>query len=214
MRLNINLATRPYEDLGKFLARWGTLTALLAAVTAGLCFMAYSNWYKSSDVNRQIADLNQKLEQLDKEREAAIDTLNKPENKGVADQSRFLNDAIQRKSLSWTRIFMDLEKIMPTQLHVISITPELGRGNQILIRLSVAGQSREKAIELVRKMEDSATFKNAELHSESMVTSSNTGDRVQFDITSNYVPAPETAEAASAAEKSAGTPVAKNGGTR
>ncbi len=212
MRLNINLATRPYEDVGKFLARWGTLTLVLAIITAGLGYTAYSNWYKSSDVDRQIADLNQKLEQLEKQRQAAIDILNKPENKGVSDQSRFLNDAIQRKSLSWTRIFMDLEKIMPSQLHVISITPELGRGNQILIRLSVAGQSREKAIELVRKMEDSATFKNAELHSESMITSSNSGDRVQFDITTNYIQANEAE--APAGEKSANPSVAKNGGAR
>jgi Fimbrial assembly protein (PilN) len=188
MRLNVNLATRPHEDVGNFLRRWGTLTLLLAVLTAGLVYFAIHNWRESRDVNRQITRMQDEIGKLDNERAKAVATLNKPENKVVADQSRFLNTVIQRKSLSWTRIFMDLERIMPNQLHVTAITPELNKQNQLLIHLEVAGSSRDKAIELVRRMEESPSFRQAELISEAMTKDPAKGDAVVFEIKSQYIP--------------------------
>ncbi len=191
MRLNVNLATRPYEDLGTFLRRWGVLTLLLALVTGGLVYYSVHNWQASADVNRQIARMEDEMGRLDKDRAVAQATLDLPQNKTIVEQSKFFNNAIQRKALSWTRVFMDLERIMPSQLHVVSITPELNKENQLLLHLQVAGQSREKAIELVRRMEESPTFKNAELHNETMLKEANRSDMVQFEITSLYVPSYE-----------------------
>jgi type IV pilus assembly protein PilN len=212
MRLNVNLATRPYEDLGRFLARWGTLTLLLAIATFGLTYYSVHTWRASRDVNKQIARMQGEMNKLDQDRAAAIATLNKPENKVIADQSKFLNNAIQRKSLSWTRIFMDLERIMPNQLHVLSITPEFNPQNQLLIHLRVGGESREKAIDLIRRMEESPTFRDAELHSET-IAAKDTGrtDAVQFEITTVYVPVANESPA-KAPEKTA--TLAKKGGTQ
>ncbi|MDT8069849.1 MAG: PilN domain-containing protein [Terriglobia bacterium] len=186
MRLNINLATQPYEDVRKFLAKWGLLTLVLAAATAMLVFMAVRNWRDSRTINAQIADMHQKMDALDKTRAAAIATLNEPGNKVIAEKSRFLNDAIQRKSLSWTRIFMDLERMMPQGLHVVSIKPEFAKDNRLGIHLTVGGNSHEKAIELVRRMEESSTFRQATLLSETMTSSGS--DPVMFEITSTYTP--------------------------
>ena len=186
MRLNINLATQPYEDVRKFLVKWGLLTLVLAAATGLLVFLAVRNWRDSRSINTQISDLHQKMDALDKDRTKAIATLNAPGNKTVAEKSRFLNDAIQRKSLSWTRIFMDLERMMPNGLHVVSIKPEFSKNNRLGVRLQVGGTSHDKAIELVRRMEESSTFKQATLVSEQMGSTS--GDPVVFEITSNYTP--------------------------
>ncbi len=209
MRLNINLATQPYEDVRKFLAKWGLLTLVLAAATALLVFMAVRNWRDSRTINAQIADMHQKMEALEKTRAKAIATLNEPGNKVVAEKSRFLNDAIQRKSLSWTRIFMDLERMMPPGLHVVSIKPEFAKDNRLGVHLMVGGNSHEKAIELVRRMEESSTFKQATLLSETMTSSG--PDPVMFEITSTYTPRsiagdapPENSKTPAAVAKSEG----------
>jgi Tfp pilus assembly protein PilN len=129
------------------------------------------------------------LDKLAHDRAQAVEFLSKPQNKTIADQSEFLNNAFQRRSFSWTRIFMDLEKIMPPRIHVVSITPELTRDNQIQVHLLVAGDSRDRAIELIRRMEDSSTFKRAELHSETAAQNNqNPADAIQFDISSLYIP--------------------------
>lgn len=209
MRLNVNLATRPYEDFGRFLARWGSLTLLFAIATFGLTYYSVHSWRASSDVNKQIERMQNEMNKLDQARATAVATLNRPENKVIAEQSKFLNNAIQRKSLSWTRIFMDLERIMPNQLHVLSITPEFTLQNQLEIHLRVGGESREKAIELVRRMEESSTFRNAQLHSEMMAKDANKKDAVQFEITTVYVPVTNESPA-KASENTAA--LAKKGG--
>jgi type IV pilus assembly protein PilN len=199
MRLNINLATQPYEDVRKFLAKWGLLTLVLAAATGLLVFLAVRNWRDSRSINAQIAELHQKMDALNRDKATAIATLNAPGNKIVADKSRFLNEAIRRKSVSWTRIFMDLEQMMPNGLHVVSIKPEFAKkDNRLGLHLQVGGTSHDKAIELVRRMEESSTFKQATLVSEQLGTGR--GDPVVFDITSTYTPP----------GRSADTPVEKN----
>lgn len=209
MRLNINLATKPYEDVRKFLARWGTLTLLLAIATALLLIQAVSNYRSTRLLNSQIAEKQQKIDALEKDRANAIETLNRPENKTVATASRFFNEQIQRKSLSWTRIFMDLERIMPPGLHVVSIAPEMNKDNQLIIHLLVGGSSHDRAVLLVQRMEESGTFKRAELRSEQMVQG--TTDPVQFEITSVYVPAQPPATKSGATTTQA---MADRGGAR
>ncbi len=213
MRLNINLATHPYEDVKSFIARWGTVTLIFALLSGALVYYSIHNWRASADVNRQISRLRQQMTKLDEERNAAIKTLNEPANKAVVEQSRFLNDAIQRKALSWTRIFMDLERIMPNQLHVVAIKPELNNQNQLLLHLQVAGSSREKAIELVRRMEESPTFKNTALLSEQMNKDRTKADSVEFEITSVYVPAAGEMRAPDKVTEKT-TAMAKQGGER
>jgi hypothetical protein len=64
--------------------------------------------------------------------------------------------------------------------------------NGLEIKLVVAGDSREQALDLVRKMEGSKRFKQTQIESErSEATATSNGDRVQFDISALYVPSAE-----------------------
>jgi hypothetical protein len=89
---------------------------------------------------------------------------------------------------------MELERIMPARLHVTSIAPSLNKRNQIEIHMVVAGDAREQAVELVRRLEDSPSFQQPELRSETVAQNTPGtpnmagGDRVQFDISMLYVP--------------------------
>lgn len=78
---------------------------------------------------------------------------------------------------------------MPPRLHVVSIRPDTSVDNNLEIKLVVAGDSREQALDLVRKMEGSKRFKQTQIESErSEAAPNNNGDRVQFDISALYVP--------------------------
>ena len=112
----------------------------------------------------------------------------------MRDQSRFLNDLFQRKAFSWTKVFEDLETVMPAHLHVVSIHPDMSKDNNLEIKLVVAGESREQALDLVRKMEASQRFKQTQIDVGKVRESSPpNGDRVLFDISALYTPsAPDT----------------------
>src|SRR5205814_3692313 len=104
------------------------------------------------------------------------------------------------KAFSWTQVFQDLERIMPARLHVVSMHPELDEENQLQIKFTVAGESRDRALELVRHMEESARFRQPRITAENQQTQRGiAGDNVEFNISALYVP--ELPEAASATNR-------------
>ena len=76
-----------------------------------------------------------------------------------------MNEVIERKAFSWTRVLESLEKVMPPRVHVVAINPELDEDNQLALKMRVAGDSRDRAIELARRMEQSQEiFPNCHHH--------------------------------------------------
>ena len=59
-------------------------------------------------------------------------------------------------------MFMDLEKIMPVGVHVVSIQPQLQKGH-MFVRLTVAATTDESKIKFLHAMENSTAFSNVEL---------------------------------------------------
>jgi len=84
---------------------------------------------------------------------------------------------------------------MPAHLHVVSIRPDLSTDNNLEIKLVVAGESREQALDLVRKMEGSQRFKQTQIESERSEVQPTNGDRVLFDLSALYIPSAENPEA-------------------
>jgi uncharacterized membrane protein len=210
--MNINLATKPYQDVFRLLMQWGGLVLLLALATTALAWTAVSSWRESRDVNGKIAVLRTEIAALDRQHDEAVAVLRLPQNRSVVDTSKFLNELIERKSFSWTRVFMQLEEIMPPSLHVVSISPELHpRTNSMEVHLTVAGTSRQAAVELVKRLEQSPSFRDARIAEESAVLEKHSTDTVQFQMTAVYVPAASpVAQAHTEPTKAA----IKTGGTR
>jgi type IV pilus assembly protein PilN len=195
MRLNINLASQPYEDSRQFWVYWGTGLGLLALATALLVFMAVNGFIEGSRDRQQMAKLKSELAEFDQEKNQAQAMLNQPQNREVRDRSRFLNELFERKAFSWTLAFQQLEQVMPAHLHVISIHPGISAENNLELRLVVGGETREQALDLVRKMESSKHFKQTRIDSERFENPGNANsgnDHVQFDIDALYVPSSET----------------------
>lgn len=217
MRLNINLATKPYLDVRRILLRWGGLVLALAVLTVALVGMAASRWHEAREMDGKIAVLRSEIAALDKQQSSAVAMLNAPQNTAVVDTSKFLNGLIARKSFSWTRVFMQLEEIMPPRLHVQSISPELQpKTNTMLVHLAVAGTSRDAAVELVKRLEQSPSFREARISEESAVKQEkNSTDTVAFKLTAVYVPqaAPQNQQTETQTEiKATGVKVAEASG--
>jgi type IV pilus assembly protein PilN len=189
MRVDINLATQAYEDARRFWLRWGGGLVALGILTLLLLVMTVNGWIGARKDRQLIRKYEAQSAERDKEKADAQALLNLPQNSSTRDRSLFLNDLFQRKAFSWTKAFEDLERLMPPRLHVVSIHPELSPDNALEIKLLVAGDSREHALDLVSKMEASQHFHETYIEEEnSNVSSGTTGDTVQFQITALYVP--------------------------
>jgi type IV pilus assembly protein PilN len=188
MRVDINLASRPYEDSGPLWMRWGGALAGLSLLTLILLYSALSGWADARKDHGLIEQRQQQIAARDLQKAKAEETLNLPANRGTRDRAEFLNDLFLRKAFSWTRVFEDLERVMPARLHVVSIHPDKATESQLKIKLLVAGESRDRALELVRKMESSQRFQDTRIDQESTQAGQTLGDNVQFDISALYVP--------------------------
>jgi type IV pilus assembly protein PilN len=215
MRLDINLASRPYEDARQFWMRWGTAVAVVGLLTLVLLALDITGWINARRDRAAIAEKRAMIADRDQLRANAEKILNLPENRSTRDQSQFLNELIERKAFSWTRVLENLEKVMPPRVHLMSINPQLDEDNQLGLKMTVAGDSRDRAIELARRMEESRRFSQTNIVSESSGQSTS-GDTERFDIVAIYIPEPLAAAGAapktdtkSKAEVKPRTPVTK-----
>jgi type IV pilus assembly protein PilN len=189
MRIDINLASQPYEDSRQLWLRWGSIVAVLGLLTLALLYTTISGWLAASKDRQLIQQQEREIAERDAAKARAEATLNLPENRSIRDRSQFLNDLFQRKAFSWTKVFEDLERVMPSRLHVVSIEPEMAGSNQLMLKLRVGGESRERAQELVRKMESSQHFQQTHIREEISAQSSRAqGDNVEFNISATYIP--------------------------
>jgi type IV pilus assembly protein PilN len=188
MRVDINLATHPYEDSGSLWLRWGGGLAVLGLLTLVLLYCVLAGWLAARKDRGLIAQREEQIAARDQEKAQAEAILNLPENQSTRDRSQFLNDLFRRKAFSWTQVFEELERVMPARLHLVSIQPAMTPHDQLEIKMVVAGESRERALELVRKMESSQHFQQTQIQQESSERGQTPGDNVQFDISAVYVP--------------------------
>ena len=188
MRVDINLATQPYQDARRFWLRWGGALVALGLLTLILLYSVLTGWLSARKDRDLIRQREAQIAARDQERAQAEALLSRPENRSTRDRSQFLNDLFQRKAFSWTKVFEDLERVMPPRLHVVSIRPEMGSEAGLNIKLVVAGESRERALDLVRKMEASQRFQQTRIDQETAQIGQSAGDKVQFDISAVYVP--------------------------
>jgi type IV pilus assembly protein PilN len=129
MRIDINLASQPYEDARQFWMRWGTALGILGLLTLVLLVLDITGFV---DAHRDRVAMSQKralIADRDRVRAEADRILNRPENRTTRDQSRYLNELIERKAFSWTRVLENLEKVMPPRVHLVSISPQLDEDN-------------------------------------------------------------------------------------
>ena len=189
MRLDINLASQPYEDARQFWMRWGTAVGAVALLTLVLLALDVTGWVNARRDRAAIAGKQAMIADRDRLRADAEKILNLPQNRTTRDESQFLNELIERKSFSWTLVLENLEKVMPPHVHLESISPQLDEDNQLGLKMTVAGDSRDRALELARRMEESQRFSQTQVvdaHSEQ----STTGDTERVQIVAIYIPEP------------------------
>jgi hypothetical protein len=187
MKLNINLATQPYEDSKRFYLQWLPLLIGLTALAILLGAKAYGTFQDRRTVVRELNAKNAQITKLNQERREAETTLAQPANSGTRDQALLLNQLFKRKSFSWTQVLADLETLMPRGVQVVSIKPDLNTEGQVQFTMDVASERRDAVIELVRRMEASAQFQQAQIRAENRQGSDD--DVLVMEVVANYVAA-------------------------
>lgn len=197
MKPRLNLATAPLENQRRFFAAAlgaGLPALLLFAALAGA---AYSDWRSTGKRRADVAGLEGGLRDDQRKRAELEKSFARPETKKVMERAAFLNGLIEQRSFPWTKMFMDLERELPTGVHLVTLSPRM-QGGGVEVRMVVAAANDRGKLEFLRTLENSTEFKHLTVLSESRPSrQEDPTDTVQVELAAQYKVA-EAGEATSA----------------
>jgi type IV pilus assembly protein PilN len=165
MKVLLNLATNPQHTHRKFFAASALLGAIAAILFVALGWHVYSVRKSEAAILAREAATREEMAGLVRQRQELAQFFARPENAQLAERSAFLNTLIDQQSLNWTQLFMDLEKVLPVGVRLLSIEPRHEKGS-VLIRFSVGATSDEAKLKFIRALENSPAFAHVEEFSE------------------------------------------------
>ncbi|MGH9585402.1 MAG: PilN domain-containing protein [Acidobacteriaceae bacterium] len=209
MKININLASKPYVDVRSILRRLRIVMLVLVLIAVPLFLVLKFEHTKAKNATMQVHAMQNQLQALERQQQSYQALMREPQNAAVLMQSGYLNGLFRRKAFSWTATMTDLETVLPEGVQVLSLDPVITKSGEVQIHLRVSG-SRNRAIQLVQNLEKSRHFASPRLAGETLAQSSGQNNVVQpmsnssvvdFNILADYRPV--TAEERSS-EKNAG----------
>jgi type IV pilus assembly protein PilN len=188
MKVRLNLATNPLQTHRKFLVGAGLIGVLAGVVFLALGWHVYSVRKSNEAIRARAAAMRQEMAGLMVQRDELEGFFKEPQNARLNERSTFLNSLIDEQSLNWTQMFMDMEKIIPTGVRLVSIEPKHEKG-QVKVTLQIGAISDEAKLKFMRALESSPAFKEVREDHENTVdpqANSDDLDRLQVQLTVLY----------------------------
>jgi len=141
MRIPINLASEPFRHDRPMLVASGACALVLAGLLVLQIFLILNGRERARDAREGVAQLNAQLLGVAGEQAQIEQTLRQPANAEVFQRSLFLNALVERKSISWTRIFADLEQVKPYNVLVKEIRlPKINSRQEVSLEMTVGAK--------------------------------------------------------------------------
>jgi type IV pilus assembly protein PilN len=154
----VNLASEPFRRDRPLLLAALAGVALLAGTLVMQVSLGWVERGQRSELSASIGQAQEQLAKIRAERGKVESTLREPHNAAVFDYSVFLNGLLRRKGISWTRIFDDLEGVMPYNVRLVAVRPQVDTENNIRLDMTVAAQEPQPVINMLMKLEGSPRF--------------------------------------------------------
>jgi type IV pilus assembly protein PilN len=164
MKIAINLASEPFQPVRRTLVLSAAAAGLLCCLLAFLIAMAAMQKGQAAQLRATKSALETRLRTLNGDQAGLESVLRQPENAEVLQRSLFLNSLLYAKGISWTRLFEDLEQVLPYNVRLVSIRPQVNAENQISLDMVVAAESSEPVIQLLTRLENSPQFGATLIH--------------------------------------------------
>jgi type IV pilus assembly protein PilN len=162
MRVPLNLATKPLESHRRFLVGSGITIFAASIILLGLGWHVYSVRKAAASVRMRTDQLYQEYARYEAERNELKGFFEQKDVKGLNERAAFINGIIVVRSFNWTQMFMDLERILPGGVHVISIEPKQVSGH-VEVKLTAGVISDEIMLKFVQALETSSKFSDVQL---------------------------------------------------
>ena len=188
---DLNLSTRPFPAYRLVNVALATILVVLLGVSVyqAIGFVRFSRLTRA--IRGTEIEARVEAESLGKRVADLESRLDRPEATAKLNEIGFLNHLIARKNLSWTRLLADLEDMVPSNVHLVSLSPEIGSNGAITLHIDLQGRSITDAAEFIKRLEKSPVFENITVSTEQKHESTASAD-VDIRLNAVYYPERET----------------------
>ena len=165
MEVRLNLATKPLESHRRFLVGASLSAFVAAAVFLALGWHVYSIRKAAKDVLVRTAKINEERAEYEAKRRELERYFNQKSIADIKDRAAFINGIIAVRSFNWTKMFMDLERLLPGGVRIISIEPKQVSGH-VELNLTFGAAGDDVKLQFIRALETSKQFSEVEIHND------------------------------------------------
>lgn len=188
MRTHFNLATAPLENNRRFIVG----SALLGTISLVALALLSVHAVRARRVNREtradITTLEDQIRGAQAQQERLRAVFRNPRTVELMERSEFLNRLIEERTFPWTKMFADLERILPPGVRVISISPQMDKDGSVKVVLVIGAANDEQKDKFVQSITASPVFSNVQVMEETYPrkTSSSAATNVLFQLEARY----------------------------
>jgi Tfp pilus assembly protein PilN len=184
---DLNLSTQPFPAYRLINIALVCVLIVLAALSViqARGFTRFSNLAGSIRAEEQESRVEAQV--LQKQMSDLESRLDRPESTAKLNEINFLNHLILRKKLSWTKLIRILEEMMPENVHLTNLAPEVGDNGAVTLRMGVRARSIADATQFVERLETSKLFENVKVTVEEKTDPTVSTD-VDLSLSADYYP--------------------------
>jgi type IV pilus assembly protein PilN len=150
-----------------------------------LSYGSYSAWRSDKTFRARQAGLELQIARLQQQRQALSDFF---ENTGTVQRRQraaYLNSLIQQRAFPWIKIFMNLERILPAGVRVVSIEPKLV-GDTVQLTFQVGAVNDQSKLKFLKTLEKAPEFSHIVLLNEAHSPKDGEIDSVVLQLQAEY----------------------------
>ena len=161
MTPRINLASEPFRRDRLVVVTSAAIAGALVVTLALLVSIIVTDRRAMRNDHAALDRLDRQMRVMRTEQTKLDAQFRQAGNADVLDRSQFINLLLYRKGISWTRLFADLSKVVPPNVRIVSVRPQVDSRDHIQLDMTVGAESQPPIIDLVTKFESSDLFGDA-----------------------------------------------------
>ncbi|HVB07445.1 MAG TPA: hypothetical protein VNF00_00740 [Candidatus Acidoferrales bacterium] len=188
MKTHFNLAASPLENNRRFIAGAFAIGIVAVAALIFLSVHAVEARRTNRAMRGDIGRLEDQIRASQREQERLRSAFKDPKTVEVMERSQFLNNLIEQRTFPWTKMFADLEKILPPGVRVVSISPQMDKKGRVKVMLAISAVNDEQKMKFLHSLVSSPAFSDMQVtqESRSQRVSTGSGEAVLLTLEVHY----------------------------
>ena len=186
MQVKLNLAIRP-SLRERYGVRWAILLVVVSVgALSWLISRGMADFRTYRSLRSQVALQESNLEVLEKHENDLRNQLERPQFRDTALKAQMVNTLIERKAVSFPEVAERVARLIPADVRITGLGLSFEAAGPS-VRIAVVGKSQPAVESVLKALQDSPDFSDAEVQSEDPATKENNGEGATMVLNARYM---------------------------